>query len=55
MRKDEIELLLAYLVNEESRLDCEVQELQNRMCLVAAVGIKVLKIKRVFLVVVELL
>ena len=29
MTKHEIELLLAYIVNEESRLENEVHELQN--------------------------
>jgi hypothetical protein len=31
MRQEEIEKLLAYIVNEESRLECEVIELQNRL------------------------
>lgn len=31
MTKHEIELLLAYIVNEESRLENEVHELQNRI------------------------
>ena len=31
MRQTEIELLLAYIINEESRLENDVIELQNRL------------------------